>query len=181
MISSIRGLPSTGKTALMVGFIRRLLITGQRWPDGFRPDDVVVNFKLEIPGCHCLNNKQMRAYIKKTVSEGIRHKIIGITEADRVFPARFWHDKEQSESLIGFWQDEKLYYQVFWDSHIGTDVDVMLRNTRQRAYLPKYDKYKDLINYTMIDSYTMRVYRGLRLLNVSKSVFPYYDRWEVIK
>jgi hypothetical protein len=181
MISSIRGQQDTGKTALQVGFIRRLLANGQKWRNGYRPDDVIVNYALKIDGCHCINNQQMRAYIKKTVTTGIRHKIIGITEADRVFPARFWQDKEQSETLLGFWQDVKLFNQVFWDAHIGTGVDVMLRDTRQRAYIPKYNKHLDLIEYIMIDSYTMRVYKGLRMLNVSKSVFPYYDRWEVIK
>jgi hypothetical protein len=170
----------TGKTALEVAFIRRRLEQSKRWPDGFRPDDVVVNYALKIPGCHCLTNKEMKVFIKRMVTTGIKHKIIGITEADRVFPSRFWQDREQSETLLGFWQDEKLFNDVYWDSHIGTDVDVMLRNTRQRAYVPKYDKLKDCINYTMIDGYTQRVYRGLRVLNVSKTVFPYYDRWEVI-
>jgi len=180
MISSIRGQQDTGKTALMVAFIKRLLINGQRWPEGYRPDDVIVNFALHIHGCHCINNKEMKDYIRKTVKTGIKHKIIGITETDRVFPARFWQDKEQSETLLGFWQDVKLFNQVYWDAHIGTGVDVMLRDTRQRAYIPKYDKFKDLINYTMIDGYTMRIYKGLRVLNVSKTVFPYYNRWEVI-
>lgn len=181
MISSIRGQQDTGKTALQVGMIRRLLLNGQKWPDGYRPSDVVVNYRLKnIDGALCLNNNEMRAYIKKTVKTGIKHKIIGITEADRVFPARYWHDKEQSEALLGLWQDVKLFNQVFWDSHIGTSVDVLLRDTRQRAYIPKYDKKKDCINYIMIDGYTMKVYKGLRLLHVSKTVFPYYDRWEVI-
>jgi len=181
MISSIRQIQDKGKTALQVAFILRLLINGQNWSDGYRPDDVVVNYGLKIPGCHCLNNDQMRAYIKKTVKQGIRHKIIGITEADRVFPARFWQDKEQSETLLGFWQDVKLFNQVFWDSHIGTSVDVLLRDTRQRAYIPDYDKFHDLIKYTMIDGYSMKIYKGLQVLHVSKTVFPYYDRWEVIK
>lgn len=181
MISSIRQIQDKGKTALQVAFILRLLFSSQKWPDGYRPDDVIVNYALKIPGCHCLNNQQMREYIKKTVTTGIKHKIIGITEADRVFPARFWHDKEQSETLLGFWQDVKLFNQVFWDSHVGTSVDVLLRETRQRAYIPDYDKLRDCINYTMIDGYTHKVYKGLRVLNVSKSVFPYYDRWEVIK
>ncbi len=180
MISSIRQIQDKGKTALMVALIIRLLINGQRWTDGYRPDDVVVNFDLKIPGAHCLTNKEMIEYIKKTVKTGIKHKIIGITEADRVFPSRFWHDREQSETLLGFWQDVKLFNQVFWDSHIGSSVDVMLRDTRQRAYIPDYNKQKDLIKYSLIDRYTMRIYKGLVVRNVSKNVFPYYNRWQVI-
>ena len=180
MISSIRGMQSTGKTALEVAFIRRILEHGQKWPDGYRPEDVVVNYALKIPGCHCLSNLEMRQFIKQMVTKGIKHRIIGITETDRVFPARFWQDREQSETLLGFWQDEKLFNAVFWDAHIGTNVDVMLRETRQRAYIPKYDKFNDCISYTMIDGYTQKIYRGLRVLHVSKTVFPFYDRWEVI-
>jgi hypothetical protein len=180
MITSIRQIQDKGKTALMVAFIMRLLLNGRKWPDGYKPDDVHVNFVLKIPGVHCYNNDGIRRFIKNSIKAGLRHKIIGITEADRVFPSRFWHDREQSETLLGLWQDVKCHNQVFWDSHIGTSVDVMLRETRQRAAIPHYDKYKNLIQYDLVDGYAFKVYKGLKVLNVSRSIFPYYDRWEIV-
>jgi hypothetical protein len=178
-IISIRGQQDTGKTALMTGFIIQILAIGQYRADGYRPDDVYVNFKLNIPGTHSLTNQEMRKFLLDMVKKGFKHKIIGITEADRVFPARFWQNREQSEALIGLWQDMKLFNIIFWDSHIGTSVDVMLRETRQVGMIPKYDKKNDCINFVILNGLYRRKIRRT-LFNVSKTVFPFYDRWEVI-
>lgn len=175
MITSIRGIQDCGKTATMVAAIRQHLLC-----DGYVPDEVYVNFKLNIPGCHCLNNAQMRLFIRKMIAEGLRHKIIGITEADRLFPARFWNNREQTETLLGLWQDEKLFNLVYYDAHIGTSVDLVLRQTRQMAMIPKYFKVLDKIRVLYINGLFRREYY-LWIDNVSKVIFPYYNRWEVIK
>jgi len=147
--------------------------------DGYRPDEVYCNFGLKIPGVHCLNNKAMVAFITDTVKRGLKHKIINITEADRVFPARYWQNREQTDALIGLWQDEKLFNLVYYDAHGGTGVDVTLRNVRQIAWIPKYNKAKDLIKVRVINGLYNREY-NLIIPDVKKNVFPYYDRWQVI-
>ena len=174
MITSVRGQQDCGKTASIVAAD----LEHMTW-DGYRPDEVYCNFKLKVPGVNCLNNKQMVAFITDTVKNGIKHKIINITEADRVFPARFWQSREQTEALIGLWQDEKLFNLVYYDAHSGTGVDVTLRNVRQIAWIPKYNKAKDLIKVHVINGLYNREY-SLVIPEVSKNVFPYYDRWEVI-
>ena len=180
MNTGIRGVQDSGKTALMVGKIRDLLMNGLKWSDGYRPDDVIVNFPLYIEGVHVFNNKELREYIGKMVHDGIEHKIIGIDEADRVFPARFWSNKEQSEALIGLWQDVKLNHQIFWVAHEGTGVDLILRETAQVLLMPEYNRTRDCIEYFIINGLYKRVYYK-EYHHASRDIFPYYDRWKVIR
>lgn len=170
----IRGMQSKGKTALMVAVIRELLMFG-----GYSPDDVAVNFLLRIEGTHSLTNNQMRQLVHKMVTRGLRHKIIGITEIDRLFPARFWQQKEQTEALVGLWQDEKLFNYILWDAHIGSGVDLMLRETMQQELLPEINKPADLIRFVVVDTLEFKTHREV-CRNISTEIFPYYDRWEAI-
>lgn len=173
----IRGVQDTGKTALMSYFIMRDLANGLQWQNGYRPYDVYVNYDLKIDGIHQCSNRQIRQFLIKAIKENITHKILGITEADRVFPARYWQNKEQTESLLGLWQDYKCFWKVYWDAHIGTGVDIMLRDTRIQAVIPDYVKKDDAIYYSVVDRRFMTVTRGLSVQNVSKVIFPYYSRW----
>ena len=175
MITGIRGQQSKGKTALMVASIIELLIFG-----GYQPDEVVVNFALHIPGVHCIPNDKMRQFLKMMIERGLKHKIIGITEIDRMLPARFWHQAEQTDTLLGLWQDEKLFNWIFWDAHIGSSVDLMLRQTTQIELLPEYEKVNDRILFTVINTLNRESHEET-CDNVSKRVFPFYNRWEVIK
>lgn len=179
MQTSIRGIQDCGKTSLMTGLILRDLAAGTRWPNGYRPDDVHVNYGIKIDGVHVHDNEGMIAFLQKAIRDKIRHKILGITEADRVFPARFWQDKGQTAALLGLWQDFGMFWTVYWDAHIGTGVDIILRDTRERAIVPSYDAKLDIIRYGMADRIKMKVYHGLIYPHVSKMIFPYYDRWEV--
>jgi hypothetical protein len=178
---SIRGIQDSGKTAIMTGMILRQLARGLKWSKGYRPSDVHANYKINIDGVHLYSNDGIVNYLYESFRKGVRHDIIAITEADRVFPSRFWQDKKQTEALIGSWQDFKLFRILYWDAHIGTGVDVILRDTRAKAIVPNYIKSDDAIYYGVADRLTMRVYTGMAFRNVSKTIFPYYDRWEIIK
>jgi len=173
MITLIRNIQDSGKTASMVAAIRQHVLL-----DGYSPGEVYVNFGLKIDGAHCLNNKEMIAFLTKAMKSGIKHLIIGITEADRVFPARYWQKQDQTDALIGLWQDEKSFWLVYADAHSGTGVDVTMRSVRQIAWIPRYNKAKDLIKVHVINGCFAREY-NLIIPNVSQTVFPYYDRWQV--
>lgn len=175
MITSVRGFQGSGKGLSMVAADLEHLCF-----DGYSPDDVYVNYKLNIDGVHCLNNKQMVKFITDMVNEGLKHKLVNITEADRVFPARFWQRAEQTEALIGLWQDEKLFNIIYYDAHAGTGVDVTLRNVRQIAWLPQYDKYQDILNIHVINGVYGGEYDFEPITNCREKLFPYYYRWEVI-
>ena len=177
MIIGIRGWQDTGKTALAIGIIQELVFN-----HGYDFNEVVANIHLDFPvdiKPHYLENPKMREFIKSVVSRGLKHKIIMLDEADRLFPARFWQNTEQTDALIGLWQDYKLFNYVIWTGHKGTSVDILLRLTTQMELEPSYDQKNDCIPFIIYDGLHGRVDNDC-LLNVSKRIFPYYHRWEVV-
>lgn len=173
-IVGIRNWQDTGKSALAVATAKELVLR-----HGYDLTEVVANLHLNWPGAHSVNNQEMRLYIRKMVTNGLRHKIIILDEADRLFPARFWHDPEQTEALIGLWQDVKLFNWIIYTAHLGTSVDVVLRQTTQIELVPEYDEKNDCINFVVYNAQYGLVYEDT-CDNVSKTIFPDYDRWEII-
>jgi hypothetical protein len=177
MIVSIRAFQDKGKTALAVKVIKTLLEIGSHYPDGFRDSDIVANILLpNWPGAHCINNNNMRQYINQMVVKGLEHKIIFVDEADRVFPARFWQKPEQTEALIGLWQDYKLFNVVLWTAHEGTGVDIILRDVTQIEITPEYQERMDRLICQVYNAIEGRVFKD-SVENIS-SVFPDYNRWD---
>lgn len=178
MIVAVRAFQDKGKTALAVGAILELCAR-----HGYSYNEVVGNLQFKFPvdnPPHSINNMQMRAFVRDMVSKGLKHKIVLIDEADRVFPARFWQKPEQTDALIGLWQDYKLFNYVIYTAHEGTSVDIVLRQVTQIELSPEYDPVNDCINFTIFNAIDGFVDDDC-LLNVSRNIFPYYDRWEVIK
>lgn len=178
MIVGIRAFQDTGKTALAVGTIIELCLR-----HGYGFDEVVANIQLEFPveqKPHCINNQLMKLYIKEMVTKGLKHKIVLLDEADRLFPARFWQQKEQTEALIGLWQDYKLFNYIIYTAHEGTGIDIVLRSVTQIELVPNYDARNDCIPFVIYNAIDGFVDDDC-LLDVSKNVFPYYHRWAVVK
>lgn len=177
MIVGIRAFQDKGKTALAVGTILELCLR-----HGYRFDEVVANLHLTFPVKNpptYLNNIQMKQFIREMVDKGLKHRVVLLDEADRLFPARFWQKQEQTESLIGLWQDYKLFNYIIYTAHEGTSVDIVLRQVTQIELVPEYDPVKDKIPFIIYNAFRGFV-GGDCLLDVSKNVFPYYDRWERI-
>lgn len=177
MIVGIRAFQDKGKTALAIGTILELCAK-----HGYSYDEVVANLHLKIPvepGPHSLNNLQMRSFVRSMVSKGLKHKIVLLDEADRLFPARFWSQKEQTDALIGLWQDYKLFNYIIYTAHEGTSVDIVLRQVTQIELNPMYDEKNDCIPFVVYNAVDGFVDVDV-LDRVSKNIFPYYDRWEVI-
>lgn len=188
MLYGVLGWQDAGKSATAVGIAKELI----RY-HGYKPWEVIANLCLRWQGSHAVTNDGMRQIVKAMVQEGVRHKILIIDEADRVFPARFWHQAEQTEALLGLWQDEKLFNHIIYTQHLGKGVDTMMHKATQIQIIPKYHKAADLINLIVINrvdgkvfyqngelTIRPRIYRD-QLLNVSKNIFPDYDRWEIIR
>ncbi len=174
MIYGIKGWQDKGKTALGLIAAKKLIIS-----HGYSPADFVGNLHVNWPGAHCLTNPQMVKFVKALVSRGLKHRIIFLDEVDRLFPARFWHNREQTEALIGLWQDEKLFNQVIFTAHKGTATDVILRECTQIEVEPDYDEKSDCIYFTVYNLVDGLCYDDVAE-NVSKTIFPDYDRWEII-
>jgi len=178
MIVGIRAFQDKGKTALAIGTILELCAH-----NGYAYDEIVANLHLKLPvenQPHSLTNPQMRAYVRQMVTKGLKHKIVLLDEADRLFPARFWSQKEQTDALIGLWQDYKLFNYIIYTAHEGTSVDIVLRQVTQIELRPEYDDKNNCIPFTIYNAVDGFVDSD-SLLNVSKNIFPYYDRWEVIE
>lgn len=175
MIIGIRAFQDKGKTALAVGIAKELV-----FHHGYSFSEVIANLHLSRwPGSHCLSNKQMQVFIQRMVTRGLRHKIVILDEADRLFPARFWNKAEQSEALIGLWQDYKLFNCIIYTAHEGTSVDVILRSVTQIELVPEYSEKDNCIYFTVYNAVDGIVYDDC-LLNPKEMVFPDYDRWEII-
>jgi hypothetical protein len=176
MIVGITGRQGDGKTALMCAFTRRLWAEG-----GYSPAETFGNVAINVPGVSRMNNEQLRTYMAAMVREGQRHRVILMDEVDRVFPARFFADKGQTETLIGLWQDEKLFNYIFYTCHPGTSVDKIIRDSTQRWVYPKLDKAADILRYDVIDYLKLRRTQGavLRASNLW-TVEKFYDRWELV-
>lgn len=181
MIALIKGRQRIGKSTLGIGLILYLVTWG-----GYKVSDVVANCHLykpngrELEGYTYLTNKQMRAYVRMMVDRGLKHKIIFVDEIDRVFSHRFWQKTEQSETLLGLWQDEKLFNWIIGTAHIGRSVDIVIRECMQLELIPYYrDVKNDVLYYHVINILNREIAHG-RLRNV-RLVQSLFDTREPIK
>lgn len=176
MITSVRGFQDSGKgLAIVAADLDHLNF------DGYKPDEVYVNYLLKIPGVHVLDNRGMIMFLTDMVKRSYEHKLINISEADRVFPARFWQQNEQTNALLGLWQDEKLFNIIYYDAHAGTGVDVTLRSVRQIAWLPRFNKFADTLDVHVINGVYGKEYDMATITGVSGKLFDKYDRWWKVK
>ena len=175
MIVGFKGWQDKGKTALALLAAKELILY-----HGYSPDEFVANISVNWPGSHCLTSQQMRQYIRAMVSKGLKHKVILLDEVDRLFPARFWQDAAQTEALIGLWQDEKLFNYILYTAHRGTSLDIIMRLCTQIEIEPDYDEKNDCIDFTVYNAVDGFVFDDCAE-NVSKTIFPDYNRWAVVE
>jgi hypothetical protein len=169
-----KGRQDTGKTLTMVATLQELCLR-----HGYSPSEAVGNVGVNLDGFVKLNNDGLREYVKRTCSEGLRHKIILIDEIDSVFPARFWSDKAQTETLLGLWQDVKLFNWVLYTAHLGKAIDKIIRDCTQIVVIPEYVREDDAIYLEIIDGLDLMVFGDV--IYPASAVFPLYDRWEVVQ
>lgn len=173
MITGIFGWQDSGKTLTMVACAYELFYRlGLKVPVG----NVVLP---NIDGAVALTIPHLREWMKMMVEQGLSNQIVLIDEIDRVFPARFWKDREQSEVLIGLWQDVKLNNQILYTAHIGVTVDKIIRDSTRIVVLPEYDRESDTIDLMVYDGrYGLE---DLNMLCSASEWFGEYDRWQIIK
>lgn len=174
MITGIPRVQDKGKTLLMVMMAIDLYDNY-----GF----VEVHSTVDIKGINGINvytKEEMRDYVGKMVRDKLRRQLVLIDEINSVFPARLWKREEQTETLLGLWQDYKMCNQVIYTTHIGVTVDKIIRDTTMggRLMFPEYRKgYDDLI--AVISDFRYMKRRIRRFVNVSK-YFTRYDRWSPV-
>lgn len=171
MIHIIKGRQRKGKTTLLVGKVLDLNIHGRAQPGEpvykYPLSSIYSNLRLyrpdgsELPEYHYMKNKEIRQFVKTMVEDGLHHIIIIVDEIDRVFPHRFWNSKEQTEALLGLWQDEKLFVEFFGTAHIGKGIDLIIRESMQFEYIVlELNRKANRLYYKVINILDRRVYDG---------------------
>lgn len=163
-----------GKTAVLVAIALWLMGFG-----GYKPTDVCGNLSIFIEGYRKFSNEQLLAMLRVMVEKHVRGKVVLISEADRAFPPRFWHDQKQTHALIGLQQDEKLGNWFVYDTH-WRGVDVLLESAAQYEIIPIYRPALDRIDLEIIGLQDMIPHYAKTITNVSRRVFPYYDTYEPV-
>lgn len=173
MIVGFKAAQDKGKTSLMVLTCLELVALHGYWGD-----ECYGNLVVRIPGFNAKSSAELVETMKVMVKERWRHKVLLLDEVDRVFPHRFWQDKEQTRALLGLWQDVKLFNWVLWTAHLGGAVDILLRECTQTVVIPVYHKEADMTEIGIIDTWNLRV--GFACVPRVSRVFGWYDRWATV-
>ncbi len=170
-VVGVYGWQDSGKTLFMVA---KALDLARR----YRFDGYVGNLRMGLPGFLALDMLGMRGYMRRAVEEELTNRLVLIDEIDRVFPARFWSDKKQSEALIGLWQDEKMGNVVIYTAHLGASVDLLVRQSTWMVVLTEFDRALDVVHLEVSDRRNDEDY-SMDLVGASE-IFDKYNRWEII-
>jgi hypothetical protein len=181
MIVGIKQAQRKGKGIVGAAIMLWLMAYG-----GYGPDDCCGNQSLFIPGTHALipgyrtyHNTELLYIMQVMVSKHVRGKALWISEADRAFPPRFWHDSAQTRALIGLQQDEKMGNWFIWDAH-WRGVDVLLQESTQIEIIPDYKAGNDFVDLEIIRLFDLVPAVSCRVENLHESIFPYYDTYEPV-
>lgn len=173
MIVGIKSIQDQGKTLTGVALLRWLITQG-----GYCPDEVHANVALTMPGAHIHTSKDMREIMGSMLHNGWQHKILFIDEINRVYPARMWKDPERTNELLTVWQDEKCFHWIIYTCHVGTAVDVLVREATQIVIVPKFNRERDCIDLTVINSLDLEVHQ--EIIERASRFFADYNRWEIV-
>lgn len=155
-------------------------------PDILEPEEISDLFRhcqrnrvTELEDYHYLRNKNMVQFIHVMVTKGVKHRIILIDEIDRVFPHRFWQDREQTETLLGLWQDEKLFNYIIGTAHLGLGIDKQIRESMQVEVITDIGIKGKTVNCTVMNALDMEIFQD------TMSQVPLVQRlfysWEPVK
>lgn len=173
MITSWQSIQDQGKTLCAVAQAVQLVRKGS-----YQPEEVYGNVSLAMPGSHFLCSDDMRQLMGDIVRQGRRHLILLIDEINRVYPARFWSDKERTMELLTIWQDIKSFMQIIYTTHVGNSVDLLVREATQFVMVPRYFPAQDLVRIYSINGLDMKP--GKWYLQPASSIFKEYDRWAFV-
>lgn len=172
-----------GKTLGMIAFAHDLMLMG------YTLDDVVHN----IPGLHFpmfalhgtdeplyLTNVQMRQMMGGFQVKGTRHKIIMVSEADKVWPSRGFKEKDQTEQLLSLNQTMKTETWWMCDGHEGTSMDKLIRDSCNVSWSPFYDIKNDRLVLIGINGIDNDENLMTRIIEPVSELFDMYQRWKPV-
>lgn len=180
MIVRVAHAQREGGTAVIIGAALWLMAHGI-----YKPQNVASNQTILIHGVGGFTdeelsegkgrykNVQIKEMLRAMVKEHLTGKLFILAEADNLFPPRFWHDKSQTEALIGVQQDEKMGNSIWYDCHLR-GVDVLLDSATQIEIICRYRREHDRIDCEVTWLHDMKPHKSMQIDNVSKAIFPYF-------
>lgn len=173
------GIQRCGKSTMMVkDMVTRLI------PVGYMPDDIFANYRIFIPGVHCLSTEQLIAEVFNMKELKVRHKVISFDEVGQFMLAREYKSKEQTGFVSFAWQMPKRDIVMQYASNVGNSADLILRDATWVTVLPKYfvgaSRELDYIESWVSFNYDCRVVMGI----VTPGVAQYqalFDSYEPIE
>lgn len=173
MIIEVCGKQGCGKSSLVASLVFNFLRRG------YEERDLIANCMFPLfGGYRKVDNKGMIRFLREFVEKGERNKIIVCEEIDKVFAARLWSGKEQTETATNIWHMRKMGNQFIYTSHLGKVTDVIVRNEVNICYMPEYDERRNQLRVAVLDADYNEVGRCM-LSNVSK-YFNMFESYEPI-
>lgn len=146
---------------------------------GYEGSECFGNVAVSLDGYQALSSMGIRSVMRALVTKKLRHKVVLIDEINRVYPARFWSDKDRTMELLSVWQDEKCFHWIIYTTHVGTSVDVLIREATQIILVPKFDREADEVRLSVINSLDLECHEEV-IPQVSR-FFSVYDRWQPVE
>lgn len=173
------GIQRCGKSTLMMADWLTKVV-----PAGFRPEDTWANFRINVPGVHCMNNAALIEQILRMKREKIRNQCILFDEVGQELKARSYTDKTQTELVNFAWQMPKRGWVLAYCSNVGNSADIILRLATWQTIMPRYffgsTRAEDYIVADVIFNYSMRLMRGIKVSGLV-GVQGLFDSFEPIE
>jgi SpoVK/Ycf46/Vps4 family AAA+-type ATPase len=180
MITIVKGRQRKGKTTVAVAIALWLVMNA-----GYKTSEIYSVVRLfhpngeELSDYHFMTIAQMRSFVREMIEKSYTHIILIIDEIDRVFPHRFWNRFEQTEALLGLWQDEKLFNWIIGTAHLGKSIDLLIRESMQIEIIAEIDKTNDLVNLVVMNALDLEIYPDV--LYNARFVQKLFNSWQPVK
>ena len=144
------------------------------YPGVYRPEDVIVNYPIFIPGIKALDDEQWMYAVTKVQKEKLYHKLIIGDELNSILLARNSRDISQADFANFVWKMPKRDCLLLYTNNMITGVDLIIRDGTWCTILPH--GCDDYIEYCVIHNYEMRTDEGLRFTGV-KQIQELFDSY----
>lgn len=154
-VYSYCGIQRCGKTTMMiVDLVTKVF-------GFFRPDQVIANFVVRIPGVKIMDSVPLGHEILRIRDQKARDRVILFDEASQFLGARGYSKPMQTEICTFAWQMPKRNILFLYSENIGNSVDKQLRDATWFTIMPKYhEDTPPRISLSVIDNYGLKLTRG---------------------
>lgn len=174
MIIGIYGFKDSGKTMVQRAIVERLVAL-KTWQGVL---SVMSLFGIEHTK---LTIAEMKVVIMRMVEVELRDHIIVLDEIDKIFKARDWKEKAQTEAVANFWQSFKLDTWLIYTAHRGRGADIIIRLATDVLIITRLDGRGNIVfEVNDLQHYGLTNPQYHSLADISEW-FDKYDRWELVR